>query len=50
MTGRFTSECAIPPKEPGMRVQTYHVAFSITGGNADTKIMAQLTPLRRYPE
>lgn len=50
MTGRFTSECAIPPKQPGMRVQTHHVAVSITGGNADSKIMSQLTPLRRWPQ
>lgn len=50
MKGRFTSECAIPPKQPGMRVQTHLVAVSIVGGNADSKIMAQLTPLRRYPQ
>lgn len=50
LAGRFTSECAIPPKQAGMRVQTHYVACSITGGNADSKIMAQLTPLRRYPQ
>ena len=50
MKGRFTSECAIPPKQAGMRVQTHYVAVSITGGDADSKIMAQLTPLRRYPQ
>lgn len=50
MKGRFTSECGIPPKQPGMRVETHHVACSITGGNADSKILAQLTPLRRYPQ
>lgn len=50
MSGRFTSECAIPPKEPGMRVQTHYVKCSITDGNADSKIMAQLTPLRRWPQ
>ncbi len=50
MRGRFTSECAIPPKESGMRVRTHYVACSITGGNADSKIEAQLTPLRRYPQ
>lgn len=50
LKGRFTSECAIPPKEPGMRVKTYHVKVSIKGGNADSKIMAALTPLRRYPQ
>jgi hypothetical protein len=50
MKGRFTFACAIPPKEPGMRVAAQHVAVSITGGNADSRIMASLTPLRRYPQ
>lgn len=50
LKGRFTSECAIPPKEPGMRVRTYNVACAIQGGNADSRIDAQLTPLRRYPQ
>lgn len=50
LKGRFTSACAIPPKEPGMRVATYHVACAIQGGNADSRIDVALTPLRRYPE
>lgn len=50
LKGRFTADCAIPAKESGMRVQTHHVACSITGGNADSKIVASLTPLRRYPQ
>ena len=50
LKGRFTSECAIPAKEAGMRVKTHMVKCGITGGNADSKILAQLTPLRRYPE
>lgn len=50
MKGRFTSDCAIPAKEPGMRVREYQVACSIQGGNADSRIDAQLTPLRRYPQ
>jgi hypothetical protein len=50
LKGRFTTECAIPPKEPGMRVRAYSLKVSIRGGNADSKIMAALTPLRRYPQ
>lgn len=49
MKGRFTSDCAIPAKEAGMRVREYQIAVSILGGNADSRIDAQLTPLRRYP-
>lgn len=50
LKGRFTKNCAIPAKEPGMRVATHSVACGIQGGNADSRIMAQLTPLRRYPQ
>ncbi len=50
MNGRFTSACAIPAKQPGMRVEDHLVACAIEGGNADSKILAQLTPLRRYPQ
>lgn len=50
LKGRFTSDCAIPAKEPGMRVATNQIAVSILGGNADSRIDAQLTPLRRYPQ
>lgn len=50
MKGRFTNECQIPPKQPGMRAQTYQVKVSITGGNADSKVAASLTPLRRSPQ
>lgn len=50
LNGRFTAACAIPAKQPGMRVETHMVACSITGGNADSRILAQLTPLRRYPD
>ncbi|MGQ9348953.1 DUF7257 domain-containing protein [Mycolicibacterium gilvum] len=50
MKGHFTAECAIPPKEPGMRVATHRVKVSMTGGTADSRIAASLTPLRRRPE
>ena len=50
LKGRFTKACAIPAKEPGMRVQTKRVKVTITGGNADSMIEHQLTPLRRSPQ
>lgn len=50
MRGRFTAECKIPRKEPGMRVRTHLVKCAITGGNADSRIEASLTPLRRHPQ
>ncbi|MGB3484027.1 MAG: phage tail domain-containing protein [Mycobacterium sp.] len=50
LRGRFTNDCMIPAKQPGMRVAEHLVKVSITGGNADTMVMAQLTPLRRYPQ
>jgi hypothetical protein len=50
MKGRFTTDCAIPAKEAGMRVPEYLVACAIQGGNADSRIDAALTPLRRYPQ
>lgn len=48
MNGRFWRN-QIPAKQAGMRVETHMVACSITGGDADSKIVASLTPLRRYP-
>ena len=50
LKGRFTKACAIPAKQPGMRVQTQRVKVTITGGNADSMIDMQLTPLRRSPQ
>lgn len=47
--GRFSSACAIPAKSPGKPVETYHVKVSIDGGNAQSHIIASLTPLRRSP-
>jgi len=50
ISGRF-SQNQIPRKQPGERVQTHQVAVSMaTGCNADSKIVAALVPLRRYPE
>lgn len=50
LKGRFTADYAIPPKEAGMRVATHRIKVAITGGNADSRISASLTPLRRRPE
>ena len=50
MKGRFTKACVVPGKEPGMRVTTRKLKVQITGGNADSMIQRQLTPLRRYPQ
>lgn len=47
LKGRFSN--AIPAKSPGNPAQVYHVAVEITGGNADSRIIAAGTPLRRYP-
>jgi hypothetical protein len=50
MTGRFYQN-QVPRKQPGERVQTHQIAVSMGAGcNADSKIVASLTPLRRYPE
>lgn len=49
LTGRFSKNAAIPPKSPGVEAQPYYVKVSIEGGNADSKIIASGTPLRRYP-
>lgn len=48
MSGRFSHP--IPAKEPGKPAEPYYVAVSIDDGNADSKIVATGTPLRRYPQ
>jgi hypothetical protein len=49
LKGRFSEHSAIPPKSPGNPAQPYFVKVEIVGGNADSKVMASGTPLRRYP-
>lgn len=49
LKGRFSDNAAIPPKSPGNLAQPYHVKVEIVGGNADSKVIASGTPLRRYP-
>jgi hypothetical protein len=47
LTGRFTTP--IPAKVEGLPPKASPIACSIVGGNADSKIVAALTPLRRWP-
>lgn len=49
LKGRFSDRAAIPPKSPGNPAKTYHVKVAIDDGNANSKIIASGTPLRRYP-
>jgi hypothetical protein len=45
--GRFSNP--IPAKSPGNPAQVYHIMVEIEDGNAESAIIASLTPLRRYP-
>jgi hypothetical protein len=49
LKGRWSKKGSIPAKSPGRAAQPYHVKVSISGGNADSKILAAAVPLRRYP-
>ncbi|MDH6199180.1 hypothetical protein M2272_005848 [Mycobacterium frederiksbergense] len=52
LKGRWNKDSVIPAKSPGVpdsQVQPYFVKVSIEGGNADSKVIASGTPLRRYP-
>lgn len=49
LNGRFSDNAAIPAKSPGDEARPYFVKVEIDGGNADSKIIASGTPLRRYP-
>lgn len=48
LRGRFTA--ALPPKPAGDPPPTVSIACEVVNGNADSKIIAALTPLRRWPE
>lgn len=48
LQGRFTEP--IPPKPAGEPPTTASIAIEIRNGNADSKVVAALTPLRRWPE
>lgn len=47
LKGRWSKP--IPAKPAGKPAQAYHVKVQIVGGNADSKIIAAGTPLRRVP-
>lgn len=49
LSGRFSDDSAIPAKSPGNPAQPYFVKVEIENGDADSKILAAGTPLRRYP-
>lgn len=48
LNGRFSRP--VPRKSPGRPPELCHVAVSITGGDANSRIIAAGTPLRRYPQ
>jgi len=47
LKGRFSRP--IPRKKAGEPAQSYHIRVEMLAGNADTKIVSALTPLRRNP-
>ncbi|OBB15046.1 hypothetical protein A5761_14990 [Mycolicibacterium setense] len=52
LKGRWNKDSPIPPRSPGTpdsQVAPYYVKVSIEGGNADSRIVAAGTPLRRHP-
>ncbi|ANN98205.1 hypothetical protein [Mycobacteroides abscessus] len=49
LKGRFSKNAAIPPKPAGGPAEPYYVKVAIDNGNADSKIIASGTPMRRYP-
>lgn len=48
LDGRFDQP--IPPRPVAGLPEESHIAIEITGGDAETKVIAALTPLRRWPE
>jgi hypothetical protein len=48
--GRWSDAAAIPPRPAAGPVTPYYVAVGISGGNADSAILAAGTPLRRWPQ
>jgi hypothetical protein len=49
LNGRFTSASALPPKQDGYPAVTQYITVGITGGNADSQIVAAATPYRTWP-
>lgn len=48
LKGRWTR--GVPARPAGGLPQEQHIAMKITGGNADSKVVCALTPMRRWPE
>lgn len=40
----------VPAKSPGRSAEPHYVAVKITGGNADSRVIAAGTPRRKYPQ
>lgn len=49
LKGRWDKRALIPRKSAGKPCEPYFVKVAIDNGNADSKIIASLTPLRRMP-
>lgn len=49
LNGRFSDNSGIVAKPVAGPVQAYEIPVSISGGNAQSKIVAAGTPLRRFP-
>jgi hypothetical protein len=47
LTGRFTK--AVPAKSPGAEPTTSQIFIKIDNGNANSQVVAALTPRRRWP-
>lgn len=47
LSGRFTFP--IPAKSPGAAPKAVYISVKITGGNANSKVVAAVTPRRRWP-
>jgi hypothetical protein len=49
LNGRFSDNSAIPQRPVAGPMQAYEIPVSITGGNANSRIVSAGTPLRRFP-
>ena len=50
LKGRFTEQIALPKKPTGGPPETVSIPVEIVNGNPDSKIIAAVTPQRRWPE
>lgn len=49
LTGRFTSQAALPPKKDSYLPATAWIPVAITGGTSTSQIIAACTPYRTWP-